>query len=51
MDRDKFVEFLQRTFAEQNTKGSEVVTHSRSAEITECDCLIRARGLYNQLAS
>ena len=51
MDRDKFVELVQRTFAEQNTKGIEVVTQSRSVEITECDCLICARGLYIQLAS
>ena len=52
MDRDGFVEFVQRTFAEQKTKGSKVVTRSRGAEITaylytlECDCAIRARGLY-----
>ena len=50
MDRDGFVEFVQQTFVERKTKGSKVVTRSRSAEVTECDCAIRARGLYNQLA-
>ena len=50
MDRNGFVEFVQRTFVERKTKSSKVVTRSRSAEITECDCAIRARGLYNQLA-
>ena len=50
MDRDGFVEFIQRTFIERKTKGSKVVTHSRSAEIAECDCAIRACGLY-KLAS
>ena len=34
MDRDGFVEFVQWTFVERKTKGSKVVTHSRSAEIT-----------------
>ena len=34
MDRDGFVEFVQRTFVEWKTKGSKVVTHSLSAEIT-----------------
>ena len=34
MDRDGFVGFVQRTFAERKTKGSKVVTRSRSAEIT-----------------
>ena len=33
MDRDGFVEFIQRTFVEQKTKGSKVVTRSRSVEI------------------
>ena len=46
MDRDGFVEIVQLTFVEWKTKGSKAVTHSRSAEITECDCAIRARGLY-----
>ena len=50
MDRDGFVEFVQRSFVERKTKGSMVMIRSRSAEITECDCAIRARGLYNQLA-
>ena len=34
MDRDGFVEFVQRTFVERKTKGSKMVTRSRSAEIT-----------------
>ena len=34
MDRDGFVEFVQRTFVERKTKGSKVVTRNRSAEIT-----------------
>ena len=34
MDKDGFVEFVQRTFVEQKTKGSKMVTRSRSAEIT-----------------
>ena len=34
MDRDGFVEFVQWTFVERNTKGSKVVTRSRNAEIT-----------------
>ena len=31
---DGFVEFVQRTFVERETKGSKVVTRSQSAEIT-----------------
>ena len=34
MDRDGFVEFVQRTFVERKTKCSKVVTRSRSAKIT-----------------
>ena len=39
MDRDGFVEFVQRIFVqrifvEQKTKGSKVVTRSRSAKVT-----------------
>ena len=34
MDRAWFVEFVQRTFVEQKTKGSKVVTRSQSVEIT-----------------
>ena len=34
MDRAWFVEFVQWTFVEQKTKGSKVVTHSQSVEIT-----------------
>ena len=33
MDRDGFVEFVQRTFIERKTKSSKVVSRSRSAEI------------------
>ena len=29
MDRDGFVEFVQRTFVERKTKGSKAVTRSR----------------------
>ena len=50
MDRDGFVEFIQWTFVERKTKDSKVVTRSRGAEITayllQCDCAIRACGLY-----
>ena len=46
MDRDVFVEFVQQTFVEWKTKGNKVVTRSRSGEITECDCIICAHGLY-----
>ena len=38
MDRDGFVEFVQRTFVERKTKGSKVVTRCRSAEITAYLC-------------
>ena len=34
MDRDGFVEFIQRTFVERKTKSSKAVTHSRGDEIT-----------------
>ena len=34
MDRDGFAEFVQQTFVERKTKGSKVVTRSRSAKIT-----------------
>ena len=34
MDRDGFVEFIQRTFVEWKTKGSKVVTCNQGAEIT-----------------
>ena len=36
MDRDGFVEFVQRTLVERKTKGSRVVTRSQSAEIKIC---------------
>ena len=52
MDRDRFVEFVQRTFVEQKTKGSKVTgdTQSKCRDhgllTLECDFAIRAHGLY-----
>ena len=39
MDRNEFVELVQQNFVERKTKGSKVVTRSRSAEITAYLCL------------
>ena len=51
MDRDGLVEFVQRTFVERKTKrqqGGDTQSKCRDHSLLtlECDCTIRARGLY-----
>ena len=51
MDRDGYVEFVQRTFFEWKTKGSIVVTRSRGAIRTNVIAQPVHVACINQLAS